>query len=146
MSSPLAQLNAYIRSVSPGAKDGGHELASARRFREAWSLLQAENKLDLASLRRPANAGPLNSHALVLESLERVHALSPAYLRRLLAQVDTLQWLEQASLRPRAPAAPAPSPPAPKRRPRRAPAPGAAATAPRSETAPADPAQPAPAQ
>ncbi len=97
MSSPLTQLNAYLRSVSPGAKDGGHELASARRFRESWSLYQAENKLDLASLRRPANAGPLNSHALVLESLERVHALSPAYLRRLLAQVDTLQWLEQAA-------------------------------------------------
>lgn len=146
MSSPLAQLNAYIRSASPGAKDGGHELASARRFREAWSLLQAENKLDLASLRRPANAGPLNSHALVLESLERVHALSPAYLRRLLAQVDTLQWLEQAALRPRGPAAPAPSQPAPKRRPRRALLPGAAAPAPRNEAAPADPAPPAPAQ
>ncbi len=146
MSSPLAQLNAYIRSVSPGAKDGGHELASARRFREAWGLYQAENKLDLASLRRPANAGPLNSHALVLESLERVHALSPAYLRRLLAQVDTLQWLEQAALRPRAPAAQAPSPPALKRRPRRAPAPSAGAPVPRSEAAPAIPAPPGPAR
>lgn len=98
MSDALAQLNAYIRSVSPGAQDGGQELASARRFRETWGLAQAQDKLDLASLRRPAQAGPLNSHALVLESLARVHELSPAYLRRLLAQVDTLQWLEQAAV------------------------------------------------
>jgi len=98
MSRLLAELNAYIRSVSPGAQDGGQELASARRFRETWSLAQAQDKVDLASLRRPAKAGPLNSHALVLESLARVQALSPAYLRRLLAQVDTLQWLEQAAV------------------------------------------------
>ena len=97
MSHLLAELNAYIRSVSPGAADGGQELASARRFREAWSLGQAQDKLDLASLRRPAKAGPLNSHALVLASLAQVQSLSPAYLRRLLAQVDSLQWLEQAA-------------------------------------------------
>lgn len=94
---PLAQLNAYIRSVSPGAADGGQELASARRFREAWQLAQAQDKLDLAALRRPAQAGPLNSHALVLEALARVQDLSPAYLRRFLAQVEALQWLEQAA-------------------------------------------------
>ncbi len=97
MSRLLAELNAYIRQVSPGAADGGQELASARRCREAWGRVQAQDKLDLATLRRPAKAGPLNSHALVLASLAQVQSLSPAYLRRLLAQVDSLQWLEQAA-------------------------------------------------
>lgn len=95
---PLAQLNAYLRSVSPSAADGGEELASARRFRESWQLAQAQDKLDLAALRRPAQAGPLNSHALVLEALAVVNDISPVYLRRLLGQVDSLQWLEQAAL------------------------------------------------
>ena len=49
-----------------------------------------------AVARGPAQAGPLNSHALVLRSLERLRELSPAYLRRFLGHVQTLQWLEDA--------------------------------------------------
>lgn len=93
---PLAQLNAHIRAVSPGEAAGPGELASARRFRQAWSLARASDQVELAVTRRPTNAGPLNSHALVLESLALMQSLSPDYLRRFLAQVESLQWLEQA--------------------------------------------------
>jgi hypothetical protein len=47
-------------------------------------------------VRKPANAGPLNSHALVLQVLSLMRDLSPEYLRRFVGTVETLQWLERA--------------------------------------------------
>jgi hypothetical protein len=68
-----------------------------RRFREAWSRIAAEDQVTQAVERGPANAGPLNSHMLVLRTLSLLRDLSPDYLRRFLSQMETLQWLEQAS-------------------------------------------------
>lgn len=93
---PLAQLNAYIRSLRAASPDGSQELASARAFRQAWEKSRALEQVQQALARRPANAGPLNSHALVLRSLDLLGALSPDYLRRFVAQVETLQWMERA--------------------------------------------------
>jgi hypothetical protein len=103
--SPLAQLNQYIRGALPtgrGAEepdeaDEPNELASVRRFRQAWSSNQIHDKVEQAVSRKPANAGPLNSHLLVLHSLAMLGELSDAYLRRFLVQVESLQWLDQAS-------------------------------------------------
>jgi hypothetical protein len=97
--SPLAQLNADLRQRT-GSAD---ELRSARRFRVAWERTRSLDQVEHAVARGPAQAGPLNSHALVLRSLERLRELSPAYLRRFLGHVETLQWLQDA----RALAAPA---------------------------------------
>jgi hypothetical protein len=97
---PLAQLNHSIRAKAPGAVRGvaaSDELASVRRFRRAWLGGRAQEQVQRAVGRRPANAGPLNSHALVLESLEIMSRLSPDYLRRFVAHVQTLQWLDQTS-------------------------------------------------
>lgn len=96
----LAELNAYIRRVTAardadGAEAG--ELGSVRRFRQAWDRHRTGDRLQQAVARSPANAGPLNSHALVLRSLERMAALSPDYLRRFIVQVEALQWLERAA-------------------------------------------------
>src|SRR5690606_34944513 len=93
---PLADLNAHIRTaVADGAAPIGDgapgELPSVQRFRRAWSAVQVEDQLDAAVARKPANAGPLNSHALVLESLALMRELSPAYLGRFMAQVEALQ-------------------------------------------------------
>ena len=44
----------------------------------------------------PENAGPLNSHLLVLRALRQMHQTSPAYLKRFMDYADTLLWLEQA--------------------------------------------------
>lgn len=102
-STPLAQLNRSIRSgarADPGAARGEtqppDELASVRRFRRAWSATRSQQQVAQAALRKPANAGPLNSHALVLDSLALMRELSPDYLRRFLLHVEALQWLEQA--------------------------------------------------
>lgn len=110
---PLARLNQYIRSAKqdgidhrPGRDLGSSlvsdlaassEMASVRRFREAWSRMAAEDQVDQAAGRGPVNAGPLNSHMLVLRSLALMRKLSPDYLQRFLSHVDTLLWLNQAN-------------------------------------------------
>lgn len=96
--SPLAQLMQVLRESrpDPAIAAGRDELASARRFREAWDAQRALEKLELAFARRPAQAGPLNSHALVLQSLELMRSVSPQYLRQFVLHVETLQWLEAA--------------------------------------------------
>jgi hypothetical protein len=96
----LAQLNDYIRAASPRDRQAGDELASARRFRRAWSSARSHQQVEQAATRKPANAGPLNSHALVLDALALMQELSPDYLRRFLLQVESLQWLELAGAKP----------------------------------------------
>ncbi len=101
----LKALNQYIRSAKPrelagsllGNEPESDQLSSARRFKLAWGRGLLDDQLTLAASRKPANAGPLNSHALVLQSLALMQQLSPDYLRRLLVHVESLQWLEQAS-------------------------------------------------
>jgi hypothetical protein len=114
---PLAQLNQYIQTLKQDGIDhrpdsgfgsglasslvsdvgASSEMASVRRFREAWSKNAAQDQVDQAVVRGPANAGPLNSHMLVLRSLALMRKLSPDYLRRFLSQVDTLLWLDQVN-------------------------------------------------
>ncbi|RYX94720.1 MAG: DUF2894 domain-containing protein [Comamonadaceae bacterium] len=103
---PLAALNLHIRAATATTatdagnyqlpRDGGRtELKSARRFREVWSRIAAADQVDQAIGRGPENAGPLNSHMLVLRSLALMQKLSPDYLRRFLSHVDTLLWLDE---------------------------------------------------
>jgi len=109
--SPLAELNAHIAQVSLAARGqsaagggGGSNqgagqwpaLRSAQRFRETWERLGAEEAVVQATHRAPENAGPLNSHMLVLRTLGLMRELSPHYLRRFLSHTETLLWLEQA--------------------------------------------------
>jgi hypothetical protein len=113
---PLAQLNDYIRRASaagreapaPGETQERDELASVRRFRQTWSGIRTRDQVEQAAARKPANAGPLNSHSLVLDSLALMQELSPAYLRRFLLHVESLQWLARAGEKlPQKPAKPA---------------------------------------
>jgi hypothetical protein len=102
--SPLAALNAHINQARQAAAGGpvpNHagpwpELRSALRFRETWERLGAEQTVVQAAHRAPDNAGPLNSHMLVLRTLGLMSELSPHYLRRFLSHTETLLWLEQA--------------------------------------------------
>jgi Protein of unknown function (DUF2894) len=73
------------------------ELASARRFMRAWDTSRTQEQVEQAVTRKPLNAGPLNSHVLVLQSLGLMRGLSPDYLRRFLVHVESLQWLDKAS-------------------------------------------------
>lgn len=102
--SALAQLTQRLReaagqlqgTVLPGDTYARDELASVRRFRRTWSHSRSQEQVTQAVARKPANAGPLNSHLLVLQSLALMRELSPDYLRRFLLHVESLQWLEQA--------------------------------------------------
>lgn len=75
------------------------ELKAIRYFRDTWSRLDVEKQLAQALAETPENAGPLNSHLLVLRSLQRMNELSPDYLHRFMSYVETLLWLEQDNLR-----------------------------------------------
>jgi len=102
---PLAQLNLHVRATVaaraeaplPGETHDPEELASLKGFRRTWARGRTLEQVERALVRKPANAGPLNSHALVLQTLSLLRDLSPDYLRRFVAGVETLQWLERVS-------------------------------------------------
>ena len=110
---PLAALNAHIAQASqlarqqlptttgPADTTPWPTLRSAQRFHETWSRISAETEVTKAEKRAPDNAGPLNSHKLVLHTLSLMRQLSPDYLRGFLAQAETLLWLDQAHALPR---------------------------------------------
>ena len=95
--SPLARLNEQIAQATgqrPGVRG---DLRSAQAFRETWARICAEDEVQQAVQRGPEQAGPLNSHMLVLRTLSLLSELSPDYLRRFMVQADTLLWLDEAS-------------------------------------------------
>lgn len=85
---------------APATSVPRRELHSVDRFRESWAQVAAEAQVKQALGRAPDNAGPLNSHVLVLRALEALQALSPEHLRAMLTQFDALLWLEQATQKP----------------------------------------------
>lgn len=105
----LQHIQRHACHVGDGSADAGlaTELKTLHHFRAHWQRLRLEKRLTQARATVPGQAGPLNSHSLVLQALTQLQALSPAYLQHFLAQVDTLLWLEQAQAAVAAPAAPA---------------------------------------
>ena len=71
------------------------ELKATQYFRQTWAKLSVDKRVTQALGQAPKNAGPINSHMLVLRSLALMRELSPDYLHRLTAYVDTLLCLDQ---------------------------------------------------
>ena len=106
---PLADLVRYLARHSPQTvsdrladETAAHaelpaELNALRDFRSTWARLRVDQQLSQSLAKGAGNAGPLNSHLLVLRSLKLMHEISPAYLARFVSHVDTLLWLDQAS-------------------------------------------------
>lgn len=94
-SGPLAELLAHVGRHTPEG-----ELRSLRYFRSTWSKLRVDQQLSHAYAQAPENAGPLNSHFLVLQSLSLMRDISPEYLEQFMSYVDALLWLEQADSGP----------------------------------------------
>lgn len=92
-----AEPNAEGRDSGMGARP---ELKSIRYFRDTWSKLSVDKQLAQAIAQGPENAGPLNSHQLVLRSLAVMRDIAPDYLNRFMSYADTLLWLDQADSRP----------------------------------------------
>jgi hypothetical protein len=71
------------------------ELKAIRQFRNTWSKLSVDKQVAQALDQAPKNAGPINSHMLVLRSLALMRDTSPDYLNRFMSYVDTLLCLDQ---------------------------------------------------
>lgn len=101
---PLADLVCRLMQQTPESLDEEQvetvgpplELKAISHFRNTWSRLSVNKQLTQAINQGPENAGPLNSHFLVLRSLELMREISPDYLNRFMSHVDTLLCLDQA--------------------------------------------------
>lgn len=71
------------------------ELKTIRNFRNTWSKLSVDKQVTQALEQAPKNAGPINSHMLVLRSLALMREISPDYLNRFMSYADTLLCLDQ---------------------------------------------------
>jgi Protein of unknown function (DUF2894) len=89
-----AKVRGVEESVAPEAASFP-ELAALDTFRKIWSRLRGESQLRQALDHLPANAGPLNSSALVHRSIMLMRELSPGYLQHFLSYADALSWMEQ---------------------------------------------------
>ena len=99
--SPLATLlqdmgwkgGAQGSSTSTGS---GSENPRIQQFRRQLRKISVQKQVTQAIAQAPQNAGPINSHMLVLRSLGLMRDISPDYLNRFMAHVDTLLCLDEA--------------------------------------------------
>jgi hypothetical protein len=64
------------------------------QFRQQLGKISVQKQVTQAIAQAPQNAGPINSHMLVLRSLSLMRDLSPDYLNRFMGYVDTLLFLD----------------------------------------------------
>ena len=100
--SPMATLLQDIRqknaSQVSGQTTGSQEAENPRiqAFKKQLNKISVQKQVTQAMAQAPQNAGPINSHMLVLRSLGLMRDLSPDYLNRFMAHVGTLLCLEEA--------------------------------------------------
>ena len=109
--SPLAALLQDMASPTPEAKavqPGQNALGNKplgwraerpriQQFRQQLNKISVQRQVTQALAQAPQNAGPINSHMLVLRSLGLMRDASPDYLNRFMAYVDTLLCLDEAT-------------------------------------------------
>lgn len=81
-------LSALLATLPAGA-----ELRSVQAHQGTWTALRQGRRLAEVGAPVPEHLGPLNSQVLVARALQQVQGLSPAYLQRLLTQLDGLAAL-----------------------------------------------------
>lgn len=89
------QVDASLDGASRSAAGSRPELKSVRQFRNTWSKLSVDKQVAKALGQAPKNAGPINSHMLVLRSLALMREISPDYLNRFMSYADALLCLDQ---------------------------------------------------
>lgn len=105
---PLGELVRRLdgrRSVAPqqqhplhrAANAAAPDLAALRDTLATWVRLSVDRQLSRSLQQAPANPGPLNTHGLVLRSLQLMQQISPDYLDRIVEQIETLSWLDAAA-------------------------------------------------
>lgn len=96
---PLGQAGTFFELLALlrlHASDHGDAQSSVAYFRDNWSRLHNARKVTQALDQAPRNAGPINSHGLVLRSLAQMRDASPAYLNHFVSYVDALLALESS--------------------------------------------------
>jgi hypothetical protein len=99
--SPLATLLQDMGPKTAPASSGKpagwpSENPRIQAFKKQLSQISVQKQVTQAMAQAPQNAGPINSHMLVLRSLGLMRDISPDYLNRFMAHVDTLLCLEEA--------------------------------------------------
>ena len=92
---PASPLSALVRDLQANTQ----RPQPLKALQENLSALSVNKQVSQALRQAPQNAGPINSHMLMLRSLELLRELSPAYLQRFMAYADTLLVLEQAGMK-----------------------------------------------
>jgi hypothetical protein len=90
MSAPTVE-----RPLSPSGH-GRIDNPRVAQFRQQLGKINVQKQVTQAIAQAPQNAGPINSHMLVLRSLGLMRDLSPDYLNRFMGYVDTLFFLDSA--------------------------------------------------
>jgi len=83
------------KQAQPQMEIAGLELQSMKHFRESMKYVNVDKTIERAINDFPANAGPHNPHMLAITALTRMQELSPEYLRRFAAYIETILWLEK---------------------------------------------------
>ena len=99
--SPLAALLHDMAAPSnerPLNPSGAGRMDNTRvaQFRQQLGKIRVQKQVSLAIAHAPQNAGPINSHMLVLRSLGLMRDLSPDYLNRFMGYVESLLVMEDA--------------------------------------------------
>jgi hypothetical protein len=94
----VRQLEQHSHGNADARADGNAvsrpELKTIRNFRNTWAKLSVDKQVAQALEQAPKNAGPINSHMLVLRSLALMRDISPDYLGRFMSYADTLLSLD----------------------------------------------------
>lgn len=108
---PLAALAAHAAQAAQPATDdttgpAPAGLKAVRLFGGTWARVRLDAQLRRAHARPRGAVGPLNSQRVMLQALQQLQQLSPAYLQHFMALAETLLWLEDSAQAP-PPTAPA---------------------------------------
>ena len=100
--SPLSQLLQEMTPASGETRPHKSSIPNAWRaespriqqFRKQLGQISVQKQVSQAMAQAPQNAGPINSHMLVLRSLGLMREASPDYLGRFMVYLDTLLCLD----------------------------------------------------
>lgn len=86
-----------LPSATPRSAAAPPELKVLRDSRATWARIAVDRQLSRSlQMAPPGQAGPLNSHALVLRALQQMNAIAPAYLEHFMSHIETLFWIDRA--------------------------------------------------
>ncbi len=88
---PLAHQAASRAAAAPSPT---RELKTVRESRATWARLSVDRQLAQAIKQAPQNAGPINSHMLVVRALALMQDIAPNYLDCMVSYADTLLFLD----------------------------------------------------